>query len=278
MVSKMLSDVLEDLGKKQVVLVDPNWVTGIVTKRLVINVHGDKIKPISYFSAEKMTHVQMLESEDILYTYKFNMLTGKAVESLERYLIHSKSYNMNNSSIRKAITQYTDHLKDPKHLLFSNYPNFLDLEHIHMQDIKNLNSYVKLIAKLEEVDPEMFHFIVDQLQYSKRNDLPLIWKAAGRLPLWLNNRSRLVTNQKNETVGHTSEHWLLFHKDGSVTFPELEPTKGAHISAETGRIIEVYNNPPLPMPDTAKRAIKIVLGDHAFEGRMVGVSWTLYTR
>jgi hypothetical protein len=58
--------------------------------------------------------------------------------------------------------------------------------------------------------------------------------------------------------------------------PELAPTKGARIDANSQRTLEIFTAAPKPMPEDVVQAMKITIGVNEIEGDLCGISINLY--
>lgn len=267
-------------GKSLLACIKPDWDNGIIQKRVAISFATECFIPFKKFDPEKMTHFQEVMSGDFLFIATYNLKTSKVSTQLIRLLPSGKSVTYRDLNIDPVgMGLVFEKIKDVRNIMFSDFGSYIELGNLEMNnfDVKDPLLYREvLLHHLEKADPEMFQYVLDELSFSFTKDLPLEWDKALRLPKWLNNRSRLVTDPEGRTVKHTSEHWLLIHASGEVTFPDLEPTKGAQISAESGRTVKMFNATPQAMPDDVTFAVKIVLGANPVDDKMRGVSWILY--
>lgn len=263
-------------NKNVLACIKPEWDKGVVRKRIAISGDHNSIIPISTYNPETMTHYQVVRSGDCIFAVTLDLKTGKVRSELVlvhagRTMICPTFKNLDTKAILERMT-------DINNILFSDFGSFVDLEYSEMTDIENIKPYEEFLTPMKEADEEMYDYVIQQLNHSKAIDVLMDWDLALQLPSWLNNRSRLTTDKDDRTIKHTSEHWLLRRKDGSWYIPDLEPTKGAHISAETQRTLKVYDHTPLAMPDDVDRAIKFILGAYVIDGNTCGVSWALYKR
>lgn len=256
--------------------VKPEWDKGIIRKRIGISSDHKKVLPITTYDVEKMTHYQRINFGDCIFTVTFDLVKNKIRTELATIysgrVMRCPSFKCSEMEKRLAV------MKDVSNIMFSDFGSYVELEYSEMSDIKDIKPYEEFLEPMKLADEEMYVFVIQEMKYSKFIDVLMDWEYAIHLPQWLNNRSRLTTDKANMTVKHTSEHWLLGRKDGSWYIPDLEPTKGAHINAETQRTIKIFDSTPLAMPDDVDRAIKFILGVHVVDGHTRGVSWTLYKR
>lgn len=256
--------------------IKPEWDKGVVRKRIAIAGDHSHILPISTYNPETMTHYQVVRSGDCIFTVTFDLKTNNVRSEL--VTIYTNRTMTCPTCKNPATKALLERMKDAGNILFSDFGSFVDLEYSEMSDIEDIKPYEEFLTPMKEADEEMYLYVLQELAYSKAIDVLMDWDLALQLPLWLNNRSRLTTDKNSNTVKHTSEHWLLRRKDGSWYIPDLEPTKGAHISAETQRTLKVYDHTPLAMPDEIDLAIKFILGAYVIDGHTRGVTWALYKR
>lgn len=260
--------------------IKPDWEKGTIQKRVAISFATETFIPFKKFDPEKMTHFQEVMTGDFLFIATYNLKTSKVTSELVRLLASGRTVTYRDVNIDPVgMGEVFKKIRDVRNIMFSDFGSYIELGNLEMNnfDVKDPLLFREvLLHHLEKADPEMYQYLVDELSFSFMKDLPLDWGKALRLPKWLNNRSRLVTDHEGKTVKHTSEHWLLIHASGKATFPELEPTKGAQISAESGRTIKMFNATPQAMPDDVTFAVKIVLGANPVDDTMRGVSWILY--
>lgn len=250
---------------------------GSLYKRIVINKHG-QYAPWEKYRPDWASHIQKVSVGDRIYEVRLDARSGLLKQQV--ILVNKNGKGVNQGMLRAddinsglIIGGMTNKLN----LMYSNFNEYIN--HLEIRTmIEDTKPYEEFLNPLKEVDEEMYSYIIEQLHYSSPTHTPLEWQQSIRLPHWMNTRSRLVTDADGKTVKHTSEHWLLFHRDGTVTFPELEPGRGAHISAETQKTLKMYNAVPLAMPDTVVKAIKILIGANIINDETKGVAWTLYRR
>ena len=261
---------------QKVIMVNPKWDRGIIDKMLVVPLHCNYITPIHHYDVNLLSHVQYAAQGDYVFRAR-HYLDSDTVE-LEQYLVctDTRLIKSKELTITDNISIYLDELQKRDTVLFSIFKG-IDMS-IHEMFDCDIESRKNFLTPLRFVDDEMYQFIISELQFSRELDCDTEWNGAVKLPRWLNSRERLVINNAGETVLHTSEHWMLFHEDGSVTFPDLDPTKGAKISQESQRTLEVYTAAPVPLPETTVKAIKITIGANPVGETMRGVSWNLYKR
>lgn len=266
---------------QKVVMVRPDWEKGYIDKNLVCPMDLKTVKPVT-FDPELLSHVQYLEDSDYLFTVRY-YLNGKKTDE-NTYFVANNLKPLKVCTvltISPLVEDYLTSIRNPDYNLFSI------LKGVNMSEAKTFDCRIKTVARFLEplaaIDPDMYEFIKSELSASYGADCPITWGRAAKLPTWLNVRERLLTKEDGSTVKHTSEHWLLFHEDGSVTFPNIPPTKGAHIDVSTKRTIAVYNNPPFALPEDVIKAVKITLGVNTYEHpergeELGGVALKLYKK
>lgn len=267
---------------QRVVMVNPDWKRGFVDKFLVCRpgsgllagkIYVDEVVPITNFSIDDLTHTQIAYTGDYLIRIRHSLNDDTLSENVflinEPKLVHVSS----KFTLGPKVREYIDVLKNKEIKLFSMLGGLEEMKPVFDCSMRLVKRF---LAPMSQVDNEMYEFILDELKYSKDIDCPVTWGMAAKKPQWLTVRERLVTDSDGNTANHTSEHWLLIHKNGDVTMPELEPTKGAHIDLESQRTLKIYNAAPQPMPDTVYRAVKITIGVNEVDGLLRGVALKLY--
>ena len=261
---------------QKVVMVNPKWEKGYIEKFLVVPMRCVRIVPIHHYDPNILSHVQYATVGDYIFRIRHFLNSNKVEE--DQFMVTSQHclIKPKNLTITREISNHLDAIRNPKFNMFSIIEG-ANMS-IHEQFDCDIASRTKFLRPLQYVDPEMFDYIVSNLEFSRDMDCDIDWRGAANLPQWLNNRERLVIDNNDQTVVHTSEHWLLIHKDGSITFPDLAPTKGARINYETQRTLEVYKAAPTAMPTGVYRAIKITIGANPVGSDMKGISWNIYQR
>ena len=262
-----------------IMCVNPNWKDGVIVKRVALTVNGDII-PFTY-NLEKLSHMQFIRNGEYLFSARQNLHTNKVTTDITS--IHSgRSIACTSLPGRAYLQNLFDYISNPTKMLFSDFNDYVDLSYLGGPNVKVKDYKVYTGGLLFRLglagDVDMMEYIIMQLPHSRKEDLPMNWRNATPLPKVLNVRERLTTAVDGTTVTHQSEHWLLSHKDGRNTFPDLEPTKGAHISAVTSRTLKIYDSAPTPIPDDVVYAVKFIVGARIEEGEALGVSWTLYRK
>lgn len=261
---------------QKVVMVNPKWDKGYIEKYLVVPMRCERIVPIHHYDPNILSHVQYAGVGDYIFRIRHFLETNTFEETQVLVTSEQCLIKPTNLTITSEIARYLEALRDSTFKLFSIIKG-ANMSVYELFDC-SIDKRTSFLQPLRLVDPEMFDYVIANLEYSRNIDCEIDWKTAASLPRWLNNRERLVVDVEDKSVLHTSEHWLLFHKDGTVTFPELTPTKGAKIAHESRRTLEVYKAAPVAMPDTVHRAIKITIGANPVGTDMRGVSWNLYQR
>lgn len=258
---------------QKIVMVRPDWDKGIVEKFLVCTLSLDSVVKIHPFDPEHLSHIQYAEPGNHLIRIRHHLATNTLSEDI--FLIsYPKPITVNSKAkIGKEVQEHLQALRSKEHKLFSIFrgvdmtPDEFDCP---------VRTVRRLLAPLKKADAEMYAFICQELEFSKASDCVTTWSTAGKKPKWLNTRERLVTDAAGDSVIHTSEHWLLIHADGEATMPDLEPTRGAHVDHETQRTLKTYNAPPMPIPDTVVKAVKITIGVNDVDGVLRGVALKMY--
>ena len=261
---------------QKVIMVNPNWGKGYIDRLLVVPAHCKYIVPVNKYDPILLSHIQYANVGDYIFRVRHFIKTGTRKENQYLVLSDNDLVTPKNLTITDEIAGHLEELRNPPQLMFSIFKG-IDMS-IHEMFDCDIASRKKFLTPLKLVDEEMFDFIVDNLQFSRDLDCDINWAGAAKLPRWLNQRERLVIDADGKSLIHTSEHWLLFHENGIVTFPELESTKGAKVDGTTQRTLEVFTAAPHPMPSDVHMAIKITIGANPVGDTMKGISWNLYKR
>ena len=266
---------------RKVPLVSLDWSNGYLDKFLVITRDYD-IRPIAPPDVDKLAPTQQGFVGDILIRVRHMLNSDIILE--DHYLLDSPTTwasrtKRARNSLPVIVKACIAEMRDPANKMIPALPKVATMEQIKYDC--NVTRKARFIKVLERADAEMYKFIVEQLKYSRNDETPGDWRSSKvrPLPTFLNIRDRLVvdSNDNNNTVSHTSQHWLLMMEDGTLVWDiSASPTSGAVIDSATGKTIKVYNDAAKPLPSGVKRAIKFTIGLHYDNGEMLGVGWSLY--
>lgn len=258
----------------KVLMVRPCWEKGYIDKHLVASLNLEEVAEIYSFDPEPLSHYQFIKAGDHLIRIRHCLRTNTLSETIYLYSEPNPIVVNKRAVVGPKVKEYLEIMRKPEYMLFSILRGLNEMTSPKFDC--PIRMVRRLIQEVSVLDNEMYEFIMQELKFSYEKDCPTSFSNAAKKPKWLNVRERLTTNTDGTTANHTSEHWLLIHKSGVVEMPELQPTKGAHIDAATGRTLEVYNAPPRQMPDDIYRAIKITIGVNEVEGKLRGVALKLY--
>lgn len=270
----------EATGRK-VAMINPNWDKGYIDKHMVVDYDGC-IRPMGDFCLVNLTAYQELRVGDRLIRIRHMLKTHDVLE--DHFLIDAEKTMVSCSKVsRKKLSDNVKlcitYMRDPA---FKMFPTHLPGEIMELKKYDcNVSRKARFISVLDTVDPEMYNFILEQLKYSYNSDTPADWRSSRcrPLPKVLNSRERLTvdSSKNNETIAHTSQHWLLIMHDGSVQWDnDPTPTSGGVVDVITGKTLTTHTAPARPIPSGVKRAVKITIGLHHDKDKLVGVGWSIY--
>lgn len=274
--------MIYDTKPRTVPLITREWDKGYVDKFLVLN-KDNEVKNIMPYSLKRATPTQYGHVGDTLIRVR-HFLTHDEIHE-DHFTLDSQTSMVSRSKhsrknlpvpIKACITL----MRDPAFKVIPILPTVYNMNPKFDCSIPRKSRFIKA---LDRVDPEMYAFIVGQLQYSRNEDTPSDWRSGKvqPLPQFMNVRERLVVdNEKDDnTISHSSQHWLLWMEDGTIQWDGAPTaTSGAKVDASTGKTLKVYNDAPKPLPKNVKRALKITLGLHSVEKEMLGVGWSMYSK
>ena len=258
---------------QKVVMVRPNWDKGYIDKFLVCDLGLKRVMDIYPVDSEHLSHIQYAAIGNHLIRIRHCLKTNTLSEDV--YLVSSPTpIIVKKAKYGEAVQKQVEVLRNKEHKLFSILGGLNEMTKVEFDCPQKLVK--RFLTPVKTVDEEMYDFICSQLKYSRREDCPTTWGASAKLPKYLNVRERLSVNADGTTANHVSEHWLLIYADGRTEMPELAPTKGARIDANSQRTLEIFTAAPKPMPEDVVQAMKITIGVNEIEGDLCGISINLY--
>lgn len=266
---------------RKVFLIGNNWSKGYIDKQLVVDYDGG-VSAISSLDYDNLSATQSIAVGSKIIRVRHMTDSDEILE--DHFLVDSDTTMKSCSKVsRKTLTDNVknciSHMRNPKFKMFATY-----LPGECMQRNKydcNIHRKARFIRPLQDIDPEMYEFIVNELKRSYNSDTPSDWRSTRCKPLpeVLNSKERLVIDSANsdDTVAHTSQHWLLYMQDGSIQWDsEPYPTSGGIVDVVTGKTVKIHTNSPRPIPTGVRRAVKITIGIHHEGEALVGVAWSIF--
>lgn len=255
----------------------PKWKENKISMHIVVDHQGN---PRSFvYNHSLFTEFQCPHPGDSLYTLDYYLEDEKFVERTEFFQSRTNLVPSSHpAKISPMWRELFDNLCDPRTVLFPQAHTYQPT--LKVKKMRVLVRHRNFLKDLQKIDEEMYDFILEQIEKNPNTvKLDTDWKLAKPFNTNYNIRSRLTVDNSNDTIGHLSDHWLFYHKDGTITWDEGEPTAGCVINGITGRTVTVHNNPPLEVPPTVSKAIRITLGDSIDSKTKLptGVSWTMFT-